>query len=129
MNAERAGLTLAYRGEPCRMRGNRDMIRDLIYNHGENAIRYNRKDGYHNITVEPKDDHPVLTVADNGIGIPKEQQERVIARFYRDDKSRSRQTGGTGLGLSIVKHVAELHHAKIQLTSEVGVGTTIVVRF
>ena len=129
MNAERAGLTLAYRGEPCRMRGNRDMIRDLIYNLGENAIRYNRKDGYVNISVERKDDHPVLTVADNGIGIPKEQQERVFERFYRVDKSRSRQTGGTGLGLSIVKHVAELHHAKIQLTSEVGVGTTIVVRF
>ena len=129
MNAERAGLTLAYRGEPCRMRGNRDMIRDLIYNLGENAIRYNRKDGYVNISVERQDDHPVLTVADNGIGIPKEQQERVFERFYRVDKSRSRQTGGTGLGLSIVKHVAELHHAKIQLTSEVGVGTTIVVRF
>ena len=71
----------------------------------------------------------VLTVEDNGIGIPKDQQERVFERFYRVDKSRSKETGGTGLGLAIVKHIVELHDAGLTLDSEVGRGTTIKVEF
>ena len=68
-----------------------------------------------------------LIVSDTGIGIPREEQDRVFERFYRVDKSRSRETGGTGLGLAIVKHIVELHGGSIQLTSEVGQGTTVCV--
>ena len=71
----------------------------------------------------------MLSVADNGIGIPKDQQERIFERFYRVDKGRARKTGGTGLGLAIVKHIALLHHARIDLQSQVGSGTTIKVSF
>ena len=73
--------------------------------------------------------HPMLTVKDTGIGIPKEAQKRVFERFYRVDKSRSKSTGGTGLGLAIVKHIVAQHEAQISLESEEGVGTTIKVVF
>lgn len=72
---------------------------------------------------------PVLVVADDGIGIPKDQQKRIFERFYRVDKSRSKQTGGTGLGLAIVKHIVELHDAQITVDSEPGRGTTMKVMF
>ncbi len=70
-----------------------------------------------------------LTVRDTGIGIPKEHQDRIFERFYRVDKSRSKQTGGTGLGLAIVKHITERHGARIELSSRAGAGTEITVRF
>ena len=76
-----------------------------------------------------ENDRPVFEVKDNGIGIPKDQTERVFERFYRVDKSRSKQTGGTGLGLAIVKHIVELHDAEIRLQSELGKGTDIRVLF
>ena len=75
------------------------------------------------------DDHPFLSVQDTGIGIPKNQQERIFERFYRIDKSRSREKGGTGLGLAIVKHIAEIHDADIIVDSEPGKGTCITVSF
>ena len=75
------------------------------------------------------DDHPFLSVQDTGIGIPKNQQERFFERFYRIDKSRSRETGGTGLGLAIVKHIAEIHDADITVDSEPGKGTCVTVSF
>ena len=81
------------------------------------------------VKVFSENGHAVLTVSDNGIGIPAEHQERVFERFYRVDKSRSRETGGTGLGLAIVKHIAELHSAQIGLKSEVDKGTQVTVRF
>ena len=105
------------------------MMQELIDNLGQNAIRYNNEGGYVNIRVLKEDGRPVLLVEDNGIGIPKDQQERVFERFYRVDKSRSKQTGGTGLGLAIVKHIVALHDAEIQLESELGKGTTIRVLF
>ena len=74
-------------------------------------------------------DYPIVIVEDTGIGIPKEHQKRIFERFYRVDKSRSKQTGGTGLGLAIVKHIVALHDAKLDLQSEVGKGTTITVTF
>ena len=81
------------------------------------------------VRVKPENGRALLEVADDGIGIPEEHQSRVFERFYRVDKSHSRASGGTGLGLSIVKHAAALHHAEIELESEVGKGTTISVRF
>ena len=129
VNAEKRKIILECDGEPCRMMGDPAMIEELIYNLGENAIRYNNPDGYVNITAKHIAGHPVLTVEDNGIGIPRDQQDRVFERFYRVDKSRSKATGGTGLGLSIVKHIVELHDARIDLRSEVGKGTTISVIF
>ena len=79
--------------------------------------------------MKDTDRRAVLTVEDNGIGIPQDQQERVFERFYRVDKSRSRETGGTGLGLAIVRHIVQLHNARIQLTSAPDKGTKITVEF
>lgn len=85
--------------------------------------------GYVKVSVYTEEGQSVLVVKDNGIGIPKEQQDRVFERFYRVDKSRSKKTGGTGLGLALVKHIVLLHNASLTLDSAPGVGTTITVRF
>ena len=112
------------------MRGSRDLLDELCQNLCDNAIRYNRPGGKVQITTACcRDGHCTLTVADNGIGIPKEAQSSVFERFYRVDKSRSKATGGTGLGLAIVKHIARIHGARIKLESQVDEGTTITVTF
>ncbi len=129
VTAEKKKVRLSLGGEPCSMRGNRNMITELINNLCQNAIYYNKDNGSVEVTVCTRQERPTLIVADTGIGIPKELQERVFERFYRVDKSRSRQTGGTGLGLAIVKHIVELHDGEITLQSEVGEGTVITVRF
>lgn len=129
VNAARRDISLTLRGESCMIRGNRNMITELIDNLCQNAIRYNNEGGAVKVFVYMENDKPTLTVSDTGIGIPKDQQDRVFERFYRVDKSRSKQTGGTGLGLAIVKHIVELHDAVIFLDSEVGKGTTIRVEF
>ena len=129
MNAEKRKVALVYRGEPCVIRGNRGMLRELIENLVQNAIRYNNENGYVNVMVEKREGSGILTVKDNGIGIPESEQKRIFERFYRVDKSRSKATGGTGLGLAIVKHIVEIHAAQLELESQVGLGTTIVVRF
>ncbi len=125
MSADRHRVTLAVEGAPCVVSGNRSMLSELVYNLCDNAIRYNREGG--EVRVQVGDS--ALTVRDTGIGIPEKHQARVFERFYRVDKSRSKETGGTGLGLAIVKHIAEQHHAKLELQSTVGVGTSITVRF
>lgn len=114
---------------PVIVRANRDMMEELVYNLCDNAIRYNHVNGYVQAGVEEKKKKVVLTVEDNGIGIPKEHQDRIFERFYRVDKSHSKSTGGTGLGLAIVKHIVELHKAKINVDSEQGKGTKIKVIF
>ena len=130
LNARRAYISLSYLGESAPVRGSRDLLDELCQNLCDNAIRYNRPGGKVQITTAcSRDGHCTLTVADNGIGIPKEAQSSVFERFYRVDKSRSKATGGTGLGLAIVKHIALLHHARIDLQSQVGSGTTIKVTF
>ncbi len=129
VNAAKKNIRIDLMGEPCMIRGNRSMISELIDNLGQNAIRYSDEGARVTVSVWLVHDTPILTVSDTGIGIPKDQQERVFERFYRVDKSRSRQTGGTGLGLAIVKHIVELHNAAIQLESEVGKGTTVKVIF
>ena len=127
VSAEQRGVTLQYEGEPCQLRANRDMMYELVDNLCENAIRYNNEGGWVCVRVLLEDSRPVLIVEDNGIGIPKDQQERIFERFYRVDKSRSKQTGGTGLGLAIVKHIVALHDANIKLESELGKGTMVRV--
>lgn len=111
--------------QPCLVRGDRSLLTELAYNLIDNAIRYNRDGGSVDIIVRADS----FTVSDTGIGIPKEHQSRVFERFYRVDKSRSKQTGGTGLGLAIVKHVAERYGAEVNLASVEGEGTTISILF
>ena len=129
VNAKRRGVQLTLEGEVSMVRGNRHMLYELVENLCENAIRYNNEGGYVHVFAGQKDGHVVFTVVDNGIGIPKEHQERVFERFYRVDKSRSKATGGTGLGLAIVKHIVAIHSAEITLESEMGEGTAITVKF
>lgn len=129
MNAEKNNVHINIDGSSTVINANKDMISELITNLCDNAIRYNTKNGSVNVTVKKENDRGVLIVRDNGIGIPEESKERVFERFYRVDKSRSKQTGGTGLGLAIVKHIASIHDAKLTLDSKVGEGTCITVRF
>ncbi len=105
------------------------LLEAIVYNLCENAIKYNRPGGFVKVSVEKNADGTVLTVEDNGIGIPAEQQERIFERFYRVDKSHSKEVGGTGLGLSIVKHATALHNAKISMHSAPDEGTSISVVF
>ncbi len=118
------GITLSLEGAPLKIRANKELIEELLYNLCDNGIRYNKKGGHVWIRVNHH-----LVVQDDGIGIPKIHQERVFERFFRVDKSRSKKTGGTGLGLAIVKHIAEVHNASLSLESKEGIGTTICVTF
>ena len=129
VNAQKRSVKLYYEGEPCEIRADRGMLAELVDNLTANAIRYNNEGGEVHVRVTHENMQPVLIVEDNGIGIPKDQQERIFERFYRVDKSRSKQTGGTGLGLAIVKHIVELHDAQITVESEPGKGTTMKVTF
>lgn len=128
VNGAKRQVTIHFSGEHCSIRGNREMIRELTDNLVQNAIRYNRENGQVWVTVL-KESSPTLVVKDSGIGIPKAEQERIFERFYRVDKSRSKETGGTGLGLAIVKHIVEIHDAKLELDSEPEQGTEIRVIF
>lgn len=107
----------------------KDHAYELVKNLMENAVRYNEAGGHVFVSVDEKSDKVTLKVKDDGIGIDEENQSRIFERFYRVNKSRSRETGGTGLGLSIVKHVAELYDAKLTLSSTLGAGTEITVSF
>lgn len=109
--------------------GERELLKELVENLVQNAIRYNIDGGYVKVTTLTIEGHAVLSVSDNGIGIPGKDQEHVFERFYRVDKSRSRETGGTGLGLAIVKHIAEIHNAEINLLSYTDKGTVITIKF
>ncbi len=129
LNAKNHGIHISCSGSRSVIQANRQMLEELVYNLCDNAIRYNRLGGKVEVSVCPRQGVTYLTVKDTGIGIPKESQERVFERFYRVDKSRSKQTGGTGLGLAIVKHIVARHHAQIKLESEEGQGTEITVMF
>jgi len=129
MSAEKHQVMISVDAKPCMIIADRRMIEELIHNLCDNAIRYNVRGGSVRLTVRPMKEDVLVMVQDTGIGISREHQERVFERFYRVDKSRSKATGGTGLGLAIVKHIAALHDAKITMKSELGRGTTIVVRF
>lgn len=127
--AQGAGVVVEVRGTPVQVQGVRRVLDEMVYNLCENAIKYNRTGGRVTLTVGQGAEGPEVTVADTGIGIPPEDQSRVFERFYRVDKSHSKEIGGTGLGLSIVKHGALLHSAQIYLNSQVGRGTSIRLSF
>lgn len=129
VTAEKQGIRLTLQGESTMAMANKGLMDEVFYNLCSNAIRYNKPGGSVTVTVGTKDESPFLSVADTGIGIPKECQERVFERFYRVDKSRSKSTGGTGLGLAIVKHIVAQHNAALHLDSELDEGTTIEIVF
>lgn len=129
VTAEKQGIRLTLQGESTMIMANKGLMDEVFYNLCSNAIRYNKPGGSVTVTVGTKDERPFLSVADTGIGIPKECQERVFERFYRVDKSRSKSTGGTGLGLAIVKHIVAQHNAALHLDSELDEGTTIEIVF
>ena len=129
VSAAKKQVELHLNGEPCVMNGIRRYLYEIIYNLCDNAIRYNKDGGKVIVDLKNKDSNIILSVSDTGIGIPAEHQSRIFERFYRVDKSHSKETGGTGLGLSIVKHGVAYHGGKIKLESTVNVGTTITVCF
>ena len=128
--AREKGVTLTWEADPAAVAlATEDDVHQILYNLMDNGIKYSGADGFVHTAASVDGDWVVLTVEDNGIGIPQDQQERVFERFYRVDKSRSRETGGTGLGLAIVRHIVQLHNARIQLTSAPDKGTKITVEF
>ncbi len=127
--AKSKDVTVEVHGDPADVTGVRRLLYEIIYNLCDNAIKYNVPGGHVDVGISKDNGEITLTVSDTGIGIPPEARNRVFERFYRVDKSHSKETGGTGLGLSIVKHAAQYHNAKIELESEVGKGTRIRIRF
>lgn len=127
--AAKHNVTLTLTGESHVIRGIRTILGEIVSNLCDNAIKYNRDGGSVRVSVTKEGGKTVLAVADTGIGIPKEHLDRVFERFYRVDKSHSREIGGTGLGLSIVKHGAAYHGAEVKIDSTVGVGTTVKILF
>ncbi len=125
--AKARNISLLTEGESVFVFGIKRLLYEVIYNLGENAVKYNVENGNVLISVSNEENSAVLTVNDSGIGIAPEHQSRIFERFYRVDKSHSKASGGTGLGLSIVKHAVQRHGGKIELESEPGKGTTIRV--
>ncbi|MDO4975703.1 MAG: ATP-binding protein [Eubacteriales bacterium] len=127
--AAQRNITLTISGISAGIIADRSLIREMIDNLIQNGIRYNKENGSLFLHVTIEDGHPMLSVKDTGIGIPANQLDRVFERFYRVDKSRSRETGGTGLGLAIVKHIVEIHSAEVSIESVVDQGSNIIIRF
>ena len=127
--ASQKQIALHLKGEEAQIQGNRALLSSVIYNLCDNAITYNQPKGDVFVTIRQTDKNTILEVRDTGIGIPKDEGERIFERFYRVDKSRSKKVGGTGLGLSIVKHALKCHGATIQVDSQVGKGTRMTVIF
>ena len=123
--ARKNGVTLVTNGSHGVVNGVRQVLGEMVYNLCENAVKYNRPGGRVWVDVRQAADHVELCVKDTGIGIPAAEQGRIFERFYRVDKSHSKEIGGTGLGLSIVKHGAAFHNAKVSLQSTEGEGTTV----
>lgn len=127
--AKQNEVTLELTGDHQTICGIASVVEEMIYNLCDNGIKYNHLGGKVTVTVAGEPELVTLTVADNGIGIPAADQARVFERFYRVDKSHSKEIGGTGLGLSIVKHGAALHNAQVELDSVPGQGTTVRIKF
>lgn len=127
--AQANNVEINIEGDHASVAGEKNMIEDLIFNLLDNAIKYNKPEGSINVLVCQVRDKVTLTVRDTGIGIPKEDLNRVFERFYRADKNHSKKIVGTGLGLAIVKHIAQYHSATLEIKSEENIGTTVVVNF
>ena len=127
--AAQKNIRMEVTGEPVMCFGIRQILDEMIYNVCENAVKYNNEGGRVSVWAGSTLDGPKISVSDTGIGIPKEHHERIFERFYRVDKSHSKERGGTGLGLSIVKHGALLHGAKVTVDSVPGRGTRIEMQF
>lgn len=127
--AERQNVMFSLSGEHVTISGVWQILNEMVYNLCDNAIKYNRPGGTVDVSVRRDGGSVRLTVRDTGIGIPYADQPRVFERFYRVDKSHSKEVGGTGLGLSIVKHGAQYHNARLELESEPGKGTSISIVF
>lgn len=127
--AQKSDIAIRVEGTRVTIHGVELLLDELVYNLIDNAIKYNRCAGQVCITTQYQSGHAVLIVQDTGIGIPAEHLPRIFERFYRVDKSHSKEVGGTGLGLSIVKHAAAYHNASISIDSTENVGTTVTVRF
>lgn len=126
-SSERHKVGIKMEGEACVLRADKKMMEELTYNLIDNAIRYNKEGGTVRVETKTGEETVSFIVEDTGIGISKENQERIFERFYRVDKSHSKQIGGTGLGLAIVKHIVAKHKAEIKIDSEIGVGTRIEI--
>lgn len=126
--ADEKGVSIELKGIPATVQANAQMLEELVYNLTENAVKYNHTGGKVTIATGQEAGMATVIVTDTGIGIPKEHQERIFERFYRVDKSRSKETGGTGLGLSIVRHIVERHDGTVTLESQPQKGTSVTVR-
>ena len=127
--AKLKGVSLEVCGDDGVISGVRRLLYEVVYNLCDNAIKYNKQGGYVKISVIENADNVQISVSDNGIGIAPEHQDKIFERFYRVDKSHSKQSGGTGLGLSIVKHAVQYHHGKITVDSDLDKGTDISIQF
>ncbi len=127
--AESRNISLTIEGEPAPLTSVHKLLYDIIYNLCDNAVKYNKEGGFVKVNVKTAGDKVQVAVSDNGVGIAPADQSRVFERFYRVDKSHSRESGGTGLGLSIVKHAVAYLKGSISLESTLGKGTTITVSF
>ena len=125
--AEAKAVTCSVSARGGTVNGVRRLLYEIVYNLCDNAIKYNVEGGSVHVDITEEGDQVTLAVEDSGIGIPTQHQSRIFERFYRVDKSHSRQSGGTGLGLSIVKHAVQYHHGTIAVESEPGKGTRITV--
>ena len=128
-SAAKKQVQISVNGDSCAINGVRRYLYEILYNLCDNAIRYNNAGGKVDVSVKRDGENIVVSVSDTGIGIPPEHHSRIFERFYRVDKSHSKETGGTGLGLSIVKHAVAYHHGKLKLDSTPGKGTTITITF
>ncbi len=120
-------VTVHLNGTTAPMKAIPHLLYSIVYNLCDNAIKYNHHGGFVQVSVTQDKHNTMLAVKDSGIGIPEESQERIFERFYRVEKSRSKEVGGTGLGLSILKHAVMLHHGKVDIHSEIGNGTEFIV--
>ena len=127
--AAKKNVKIAVTGEDAEITGGESLVFEMLYNLCDNAVKYNKENGNVTVSVGTSEGTPFVTVKDTGIGIPPEYTDRIFERFFRVDKSRSKESGGTGLGLSIVKHIAMSLGADIRVESTVGKGTEITVTF
>ena len=127
--AELANVRISLEGSSARIRGIPQLVNAILFNLADNAVKYNRSGGLVSLQILSQETRVLLRISDTGIGIPQEEQGRIFERFYRVDKSHSKEMGGTGLGLSIVKHAALVLGAELTVESTPGKGTSMTVAF